>query len=121
MSLNNLKHQKVKKKYLKFIKSQEVLSEPFRDKISQLNNFYIPIGHMIYKNFQKNKKTQIIGLTGGQGSGKSTISNILKIILKSSFFTIDIIAPFLLQIEQLHFKTFSKLSVIFISASTSLQ
>ena len=30
----------VKEKYLKFIKSQEVLSEPFRDKIDQLNNFY---------------------------------------------------------------------------------
>ena len=37
---------------------------------------------MIYKNYIKNKKTKIIGLTGGQGSGKSTISNILKIILK---------------------------------------
>ena len=33
---------KVKKKYLKFLKSQEILSEPFRDKIGQLNSFYIP-------------------------------------------------------------------------------
>ena len=32
---------KIKNKYLKFIKSQEVLSEPFRDKIGQLNNFYL--------------------------------------------------------------------------------
>ena len=39
---------------------------------------------MIKKLFKK-KKTQIIGLTGGQGSGKSTISNILKIILKEEF------------------------------------
>ena len=70
MSLNNLKHQKVKKKYLKFIKSQEVLSEPFRDKISQLNNFYMPISKMICETYLKNKKTQIIGLSGGQGSGK---------------------------------------------------
>jgi D-glycerate 3-kinase len=62
-----------------------VLSEPFRDKISQLNNFYIPISQMIFKNYLKNKKTQIICLAGGQGSGKSTISNILKIILKESF------------------------------------
>ena len=85
MSLNNLKHQKVKKKYLKFIKSQEVLSEPFRDKISQLNNFYMPISKMICETYLKNKKTQIIGLSGGQGSGKSTISNILKIILKEKF------------------------------------
>ena len=85
MQLDKLSYEKVRNKYLKFIKSQEVLSEPFRDKNNQLKNFYIPIGQMIYKNFQKNKKTQIIGLTGGQGSGKSTISNILKIILKESF------------------------------------
>ena len=40
---------------------------------------------MIHKIYLKNKKTQVIGLTGGQGSGKSTISNILKIILKENF------------------------------------
>ncbi len=85
MHLNKLSYKKVKKKYLQFIKSQEVLSEPFRDKISQLNNFYLPISKMINNNYIKNKKTQVIGLTGGQGSGKSTISNILKIILKESF------------------------------------
>ena len=85
MYLNKLSYQKVKSKYLKFLKSQEVLSEPFRDKISQLNNFYQPISEMIYKNYIKNKKTQVIGLTGGQGSGKSTISSILKILLKESF------------------------------------
>ena len=85
MHLNELSYQKIKKKYLKFVKSQEVLSEPFRDKIDQLNNFYIPISQMIYKTYLKNKKTQVIGLTGGQGSGKSTISKILKILLKESF------------------------------------
>ena len=76
---------KVKKKYLKFIKSQEVLSEPFRDKLKQLNNFYLPISQVIYKNYIKNKKTRIIGLAGGQGSGKSTISQLLKIVLKTQF------------------------------------
>ena len=85
MTLNKLSYEKLKIKYLKFIKSQEVLSEPFRDKINQLNNFYIPISQLIYKNYIKNKKTQVIGLAGGQGSGKSTISNILKILLKESF------------------------------------
>ena len=85
MHLNRPSYQKVKRKYLKFLKSGEVLSEPFRDKISQLNNLDIPISQMIFKNYLKNKKTQIIGLAGGQGSGKSTISNILKIILKESF------------------------------------
>jgi D-glycerate 3-kinase len=84
MQINNLSYFKVKKKYLKFIKSQEASSEPFRDKISQLNNFYLPISKMIKEAYQKEKKTQIIGLAGGQGSGKSTISNILKIILKEN-------------------------------------
>ena len=39
----------------------------------------------IYEYFQKDRKTKIIGLTGGQGSGKSTISKILKILLKNIF------------------------------------
>ena len=81
----NLSYKKIKKKYLKYLKSQEVLSEPFRDKISQLNKFYLPISQKIQKDYQKDKKTKIIGLCGGQGSGKSTISNVLKIILKSGF------------------------------------
>lgn len=76
---------KVKKKYLKFLTSQEVMSEPFRDKLGQLNKFYLPISKMIAEDYLKKKKTKIIGLTGGQGTGKSTISNILKIILKEAY------------------------------------
>ena len=85
MKLSSSNYHKIKKKYLKFIKSQEIMSEPFRDKLGQLNRFYIPIGKMINDEYFKNKKTKIIGLTGGQGSGKSTISKILKIILKEGF------------------------------------
>ena len=85
MTSKNFNFIKVKKNYLKFIKSQEVLSEPFRNKIEQLNNFYIPLSEKICTKFLKDKKTKIIGLTGGQGSGKSTISNILKIILYEGF------------------------------------
>ncbi len=85
MQHTNLHYLKVKKKYLEFLKSQEVLSEPFRDKLGQLNNFYLPLSEFIFKNYSKNKKTIIIGLTGGQGSGKSTISNILKILLKEAY------------------------------------
>ena len=85
MLLGKSSFHKLKKKYLKYIKSQEALSEPFRDKISQLNNFYLPISQMINETYLKEKKTQVIGLTGGQGSGKSTISNILQIILKENY------------------------------------
>ena len=85
MKFHHHNYYKIKKKYLDFLKSQEVMSEPFRDKLGQLKKFYLPIGKMINDEYSKNKKTKIIGLTGGQGSGKSTISNILKIILKEGF------------------------------------
>ena len=58
-------NQKVKKKYLKYLSSQEVMSEPFRDKLGQLNKFYLPISKMIKDEYNK-KKTVVIGLTGGQ-------------------------------------------------------
>ena len=85
MEDNGLNYQKVKKNYLKFLNSQEVTSEPFRDKLGQLNRFYLPISKMIKDEYIKKKKTKLIGLTGGQGTGKSTISNILKIILKDVY------------------------------------
>ena len=85
MSSKKLIYQKIEKNYLKFLKSQEILSEPFRDKRGQLINFYLPISKKIHEIYIKKKNTKIIGLTGGQGSGKSTISNILKIILKNAY------------------------------------
>ena len=80
-----MSYQKIKKNYLKFLNLQEVTSEPFRDKLGQLNKFYLPISKMIKDEYAKKKKTKVIGLTGGQGTGKSTISNILKIILKDAY------------------------------------
>lgn len=85
MKTIHLNYQKVKKKYLKFLSSQEIMSEPFRDKLNQLNKFYLPISKMIKEEYIKKKKTKVIGLTGGQGTGKSTISKILKIILKEAY------------------------------------
>ncbi len=85
MENSHFNYQRVKKKYLKFLSSQEVMSEPFRDKLGQLNKFYLPISKMIKEEYLKKKKTRVIGLTGGQGTGKSTISNILKIILKEAY------------------------------------
>ena len=85
MRPDSLNFQQIKKRYLKFLKSQEVTSEPFRDKQGQLRNFYLPICENVNSEYVKSKKTKIIGLSGGQGTGKSTISQILKIILKEGF------------------------------------
>ena len=51
-------YNKVKKKYLKFLTSQEVMSEPFRDKLGQLNKFYLPISKMIAEDYLKKKKNK---------------------------------------------------------------
>ena len=83
-----LKHSSVnilEKKYLSFLSSQETRSKPFHNKISQLNNFYLPVCEKIYQDYKKNKKIKIIGLSGGQGAGKSTITQILKLILEIKY------------------------------------
>ena len=54
MENNRINYQKVKK-YLKFLGSQEVMSEPFRDKLGQLNKFYLPISKMIKEEYLKKK------------------------------------------------------------------
>ena len=76
---------KVKKYYFNFIDKQKVLGEPFYDKIGQLKNFYLPICELIFKDYLKNKRTIIVGIAGGQGSGKSTITQILTLILKIKY------------------------------------
>ena len=75
----------LEKKYLSFLASQEVRSEPFHDKFGQLNKFYLPICEKIYQDYKKDKKIKIIGLTGGQGAGKSTITQIIRLILEKKY------------------------------------
>ena len=52
----NSRLSKIKKKYFDFLSKQEVLGQPFYDKLGQLKNFYIPISEMINNKFEKNKK-----------------------------------------------------------------
>ena len=75
----------IKSDYLKFLKKREVVGKPIIDKIGKLNTFYLPLSEWIYSIYKKDYKTKIIGLSGGQGAGKSTITAILKFILKKKY------------------------------------
>ena len=75
----------IKSEYLKFLKKKEVVGRPIVDKIGKLKTFYLPLSEWIYSIYQKDKKTKIIGLSGGQGTGKSTITSILKFIFKKKY------------------------------------
>ena len=72
----------IKSEYLKFLKKYEVAGKPIVDKIGKLNTFYLPLSQWLYSIYKKDNKIKIIGLSGGQGAGKSTITGILKLILK---------------------------------------
>ena len=75
---------KVKKDCLKFIKSQETKADKFKNKERMIKAFLIPICFWISKKADK-KKPYFVGLAGGQGTGKTTISSLIKIILIKYF------------------------------------
>ena len=76
--------KKVKKDCFKFIKLQETSTEKFGNKEGMIKNFLIPISFWIAKK-ANNKKPYFVGLAGGQGTGKTTTSSIIKIILEKYF------------------------------------
>ncbi len=84
MKLSEECFKKVKKDCYKFIKSQETSTEKFGNKEGMIKNFLIPICFWIAKKAD-NKKPYFVGLAGGQGTGKTTISSIIKIILEKNF------------------------------------
>ena len=75
---------KVKKDCLRFIKSQETSTEKFQGKEKMLKSFLIPMCFWI-ANSIRNKKPYFVGLAGGQGTGKTTVSSLVKIILEKYF------------------------------------
>ena len=85
MNLKSFDYSSIKKTYLEFLKKKEVAGKPIIDKVGKLNRFYLPLSKWIYSTYKKDNKTKIIGLSGGQGAGKSTITGILKLILKKKY------------------------------------
>ena len=75
----------IKSDYLNFLKKREVAGKPIVDKIVKLKKFYLPLSKWIYSIYKKDNKTKIIGLAGGQGAGKSTVTGILKFIFKKKY------------------------------------
>jgi len=76
---------KVKKDYLKFLNKEKISSDSLTVKITKLKKVYIPISFWIENKYKKKGKTLFLGFSGGQGSGKTTTTGILKIILKNFF------------------------------------
>ena len=75
---------KVKKDCFKFIKSEETKADKFKNKEKMIKSFLIPLCFWISKKTNK-KKPYFVGLAGGQGTGKTTISSLIKIILTKYF------------------------------------
>ena len=76
---------KVKKDYLKFLNRERISNESLTAKITRLRDVYIPISFWIENKYRKQERTLFLGFSGGQGSGKTTITGVLKIILKKFF------------------------------------
>ncbi len=85
MYLKDSNYFKIKNEYLKFLKKREIKGKKIIDKVGKLNTFYLPLSKWIYSVYEKDKKIKIFGLAGGQGAGKSTITEILKFILKNKY------------------------------------
>ena len=75
---------KVKKDCLKFIQSQETKADKFMNKERMIKSFLIPLCFWISKKANI-KKPYFVGLAGGQGTGKTTSSSLIEIILTKYF------------------------------------
>ena len=76
---------KVKNDYLSFLNKEEIYGKSKALKINNLKRTYIPISFWIENKYKKKGSTLFLGFSGGQGSGKTTVTKILKIILKKFF------------------------------------
>jgi len=76
---------KVKKDYFKLLYEENIFSKDKKSEINNLKNHYMPMSFWIENKYKKKGQTLFLGLSGAQGSGKTTIGKILKIIFKTFF------------------------------------
>ena len=76
---------KVKNDYLSFLRNEKIFDKSTESKILSLKRIYIPISFWIENKYKEKGKTLFLGFSGAQGSGKTTVVKILKIILKKFF------------------------------------
>jgi len=84
MSINNCFKQ-VGKICFSYFKKQETKKEKFKNKKKILLNYLIPLSFWINEKSNKYPNTYFLGLSGGQGAGKTTITSLLNIILTNYF------------------------------------
>ena len=77
-------YKKVKNDCFKFINLQETKTNKFKNKNKMLKSYLIPLSFWIKKKL-KIKSPLIIGLSGGQGTGKTTITALISLILRKYF------------------------------------
>ena len=73
-------YSKVKKNCFKYLISQETKIDKFKNKERMIASFIIPLCFWINSKINK-KIPYFVGLAGGQGTGKTTISSLIRIIL----------------------------------------
>ena len=84
MPINNC-FEKVKKKCFSYFKKQETKKEKFKNKKEMLLKYLIPLSLWINEKSNQYPNTYFLGLSGGQGAGKTTITSLLNIILANYF------------------------------------
>jgi len=76
---------KIKSDYLKYLNKEKIFGKSKIAKMKNLKKIYIPMSFWIENQYKEKGNTLFIGLSGGQGSGKTTVTAILGIILKKFF------------------------------------
>jgi len=85
--MNNIEkcYQTIKTDCFSFFRKEETKSERFNNKKKMLKKILIPLCFWIINKNKNLSRTLFLGISGGQGSGKTTITKLLKIILSKYF------------------------------------